>query len=63
MDWLKHLIDIVLHLDVHLKQFVADHGAWTYVVLFCDRVLRNWLGGAAVSARRFAAVHRGGDRR
>ena len=34
MDWLRQFAELVLHLDVHLKQLVADHGAWTYLVLF-----------------------------
>jgi len=28
------LIDLFLHLDVHLAAFVADHGVWVYGVLF-----------------------------
>src|SRR5215216_929630 len=28
------LIDLFLHLDVHLTQFVATYGAWVYAVLF-----------------------------
>ncbi|HEX3097950.1 MAG TPA: DedA family protein [Usitatibacter sp.] len=28
------LVDLVLHLDVHLLQLVRDYGAWTYAVLF-----------------------------
>ena len=29
-----NLLDIVLHLDVHLLQMVADYGVWIYAVLF-----------------------------
>jgi membrane-associated protein len=28
------LVDIVLHLDVHLLQLVHDYGAWVYAILF-----------------------------
>lgn len=31
MSW---LIDFILHVDEHLKQFVIDHGAWVYALLF-----------------------------
>ena len=34
MEWITLLIDFVLHVDQHLNQFVADHGAWIYVLLF-----------------------------
>jgi len=30
----KHLVDLVLHLDVHLQSFIFQHGRWTYAVLF-----------------------------
>ena len=28
------LVDVVLHLDVHLLQLVHDYGAWVYAILF-----------------------------
>lgn len=34
MDILATLIDFVLHVDQHLTQFVGDHGAWIYALLF-----------------------------
>ncbi|URI11664.1 DedA family protein [Aquincola tertiaricarbonis] len=34
MDILAALIDFILHVDVHLAQFVADHGTWVYALLF-----------------------------
>ncbi|HZS04701.1 MAG TPA: DedA family protein [Blastocatellia bacterium] len=34
MDWIKHLIDVVLHLDVHLARLVSEYGVWTYSILF-----------------------------
>ncbi len=40
MDWIRSLLDFVLHLDKHLNQIVADHGAWTYgllwLIVFCE---------------------------
>ena len=29
-----HLIDFVLHIDVHLQEIIAHYGLWTYAVLF-----------------------------
>ncbi len=34
MDLIAALIDFILHVDVHLAQFVADHGRWVYALLF-----------------------------
>lgn len=34
MDSLKDLIDVVLHLDVHLAKLVSTYGVWTYAILF-----------------------------
>ena len=34
MDLIKHLIDIVLHLDKHLSNLIAQFGLWTYGILF-----------------------------
>lgn len=34
MNWLKHLIDIVLHLDVQLSAIISTYGVWTYGILF-----------------------------
>lgn len=31
---MEYLIDLFLHLDVHLAAFVADYGVWVYAVLF-----------------------------
>lgn len=37
---LHYLIDFILHLDVHLTEFVTDYGLWTYgllfLVIFCE---------------------------
>jgi membrane-associated protein len=33
IDAVKHLIDFILHIDVHLREIVANYGAWTYGVL------------------------------
>lgn len=34
VDALRHLIDIVLHLNRHLAEMVADYGPWVYGILF-----------------------------
>jgi membrane-associated protein len=34
MEFLKQLIDFVLHLDKHLSPIIAEYGAWTYLLLF-----------------------------
>lgn len=34
MDFFLQLIDIVLHLDVHLALMVSEYGMWIYVILF-----------------------------
>jgi membrane-associated protein len=34
MEILAQLIDIALHLDVHLASLLADYGTWIYLILF-----------------------------
>src|SRR5262245_64925387 len=34
MEWLKHAVDVFLHLDKHLHELVTDYGVWTYLILF-----------------------------
>jgi membrane-associated protein len=34
MDWVKKLIDIVLHVDEHLARLVPEYGPWMYAILF-----------------------------
>ena len=34
MEWLASLWDLALHLDRHLAEFLAAHGAWVYALLF-----------------------------
>ena len=34
MDLLHQLLDLVTRLPEHLKAFTAEHGAWTYGLLF-----------------------------
>jgi membrane-associated protein len=40
MDSLKSLLDLFLHLDVHLAELIARYGLWTYgilfVIVFCE---------------------------
>jgi membrane-associated protein len=34
MDFLHFLLDFILHVDVHLREFVQAYGAWVYALLF-----------------------------
>jgi membrane-associated protein len=34
MDLIRHLIDVLLHLDRHLSTVIQDYGMWTYLILF-----------------------------
>lgn len=34
MEWLTAALDLLLHLDRHLVVWIADYGAWIYVILF-----------------------------
>jgi len=34
MEFIKHAIDFVLHIDKHLLELVATYGTWTYAILF-----------------------------
>ena len=34
MEIIHQFIDIVLHLDTHLAQLIADYGMWVYAILF-----------------------------
>ena len=34
MELIKHLIDILLHLDIHLDWLIRNYGFWTYGILF-----------------------------
>ena len=34
IDLLKEFIDIILHIDIHLHQWVTDYRTWTYLILF-----------------------------
>ena len=34
MEWIVQLVDLVLHLDRHLGVFLANYGAWIYMLLF-----------------------------
>ena len=40
MDFLRHAIDFVLHLDTHLAALTAEYGTWSYAILmlivFCE---------------------------
>jgi len=34
MDFITHVIDLFLHLDVHLHDVIISYGSWTYAILF-----------------------------
>ncbi len=34
MDFLKSMVDLFLHLDVHLDAIIRQYGVWTYALLF-----------------------------
>jgi membrane-associated protein len=34
VELLKELIDLFLHLDVHLQTVIQNYGGWTYAILF-----------------------------
>jgi membrane-associated protein len=34
MEFIKHAIDFVLHIDAHLLVLIAQYGTWTYGILF-----------------------------
>ena len=34
MDWIKHVVDLFLHLDKYLGELVQTYGTWTYSILF-----------------------------
>ena len=34
MDILAFVVDFILHVDVHLANFVAQYGVWVYALLF-----------------------------
>jgi membrane-associated protein len=40
VEYIRHLIDFVLHINVHLNELVRDYGAWVYgmlfVIVFCE---------------------------
>ena len=63
MEFIKSVIDFVLHLDVHLSELIQTYGLWTYfilfVVIFCETglVVTPFLPGDSLifAAGTFAA--------
>lgn len=33
-DFLRHVVDLLLHVDRHLVELIAQYGAWVYAILF-----------------------------
>jgi membrane-associated protein len=64
VDLLKHLVDYILHVDVHLNELIVAYGTWTYAILFaivfCETgfVVTPFLPGDSLlfAAGAFAAV-------
>ena len=64
MEWIKHAIDLFVHLDRHLEQIILAYGIWTYpllfVVVFCETglVVTPFLPGDSLlfAAGSFAAL-------
>jgi membrane-associated protein len=63
MEFIKSVVDFVLHLDVHLSELIQTYGVWTYfilfVVIFCETglVVTPFLPGDSLifAAGTFAA--------
>jgi membrane-associated protein len=34
MEWLKEILDFVLHINAHLEELVRNYGPWIYAILF-----------------------------
>jgi membrane-associated protein len=43
MEFIKHAVDFVLHVDKHLLELVATYGTWTYGILFAIIFLETGL--------------------
>lgn len=70
MQLIHHLIDFVLHLDVHLAAFINAYGSWAYALLFlivfCETglVVTPFLPGdsllfaaGAIAAQHLISIH------
>jgi len=63
MEFIKGVIDFILHLDTHLSELIQSYGAWTYgilfVIIFCETglVVTPFLPGDSLifAAGAFAA--------
>jgi membrane-associated protein len=34
LEIIKHIIDFILHIDIHLSEIIKDYRVWTYLILF-----------------------------
>ncbi|HTK82999.1 MAG TPA: DedA family protein [Bacteroidota bacterium] len=65
MEFLKDVVDFVLHIDVHLHDLIREYGTWTYailfLILFCETglVVTPFLPGDSLlfAAGTFAATN------
>jgi membrane-associated protein len=64
MEFVKYIVDFILHIDVHLGAVIKDYGLWTYLILFiiifCETglVVTPFLPGDSLlfAAGTFAAI-------
>jgi membrane-associated protein len=64
MEFLRHIVDLFLHLDQHLSQIISEYGIWTHLILFlivfCETglVITPFLPGDSLlfAAGTFAAL-------
>jgi len=64
MEFIKYIVDFIIHIDVHLGAIIKDYGLWTYLILFiiifCETglVVTPFLPGDSLlfAAGTFAAI-------
>ena len=52
------ILDLFLHLDVHLQAVIAAYGVWTYVILFLGDFPGNRCCDHAILTRGFVTLCR-----
>lgn len=56
MEYIQYLIDFILHIDLHMKEMVADYGIWVYAILFLILFCETGLVVTPFLPGRLAAV-------